>query len=133
MISLLVGGSLLHFLEDSDVPLLFSPNVTTIYNQPVLVAASKCACAQVQKFSFRHSHRHAHAHLSLAYLRSRSKLLSPMADAYSKEVSSATTDSCSSPNAKDYTALLFLFPVPHAPALVPFCIQLIVSSVNKLA
>lgn len=40
------------------------------------------------------------------------KLTSPMAGAYSEEVSSDATGSCSSPNGKDYTALLFFILIP---------------------
>lgn len=58
MISLVTGSHVSYlFISQSlqDLPLLFSPNVTKIENQPISVAARAGFCLRVQNFDFGHS------------------------------------------------------------------------------
>lgn len=63
MISLVIGGGVSYLSirqRIQDMPLLFSPSVTKIYNQPVPVAARAGLCSGVQNFSFGHSKMHSY-------------------------------------------------------------------------
>lgn len=63
MNSLVIGSNVSYlFISQSlqDMPLLFSPNVTKIDNQPIPVAARAGFCLGVQNFNFGHSKMHTH-------------------------------------------------------------------------